>query len=587
MRIFDAAVNDVVFAENLDVFAVAGDCWTGHTITKTVPVDAQGEIELKFVSSQAEAMISFIHIVPVPGATTDSPTAAPTTSPAPTSSPTEKCWSTYTCPENAVPNEICQWGLWNCDCEDGFEKDWDNDLCIPSDPQQNQCGSTFTCPENSVAKAESNGCVWSIWDCVCDEGFVPDGDSNTCIEEEFVCWSSYTCPDNSVSTDVNGCSWGLWDCECDVGFNKDWDNNACLDPNAGTPTQAPTPAPTEAPTKAPLSQQEIEQALSDCRDDIEAILTVDLIAKFVRLSFHDCVGGICDGCVDTSNPANFGLDVPIDALAPIAEKYAGILTRGDVWMWAAMVAIEVSQSTPIVPFNMMWVGRPECDGPANRGPDRTLPSSHFFTQQLLDFFNAEFGFTDRDTVAIIGAHTLGRALPQNSGYNGQAGWVGARDTFNNGFYRALLDSNGIDDIFRLEEQDNSARPEFPNQFLWRRGTRSSRFMLNVDMALAVDFEGSIDPVSGDVSCNLSGSSNVCKDASTVDIALEYAASNSAWVNDFHTAFMKMTSVGCDLGLCFELCRNHQRICVQLQKLCRTMQLKPRHKQKYSSRSVLT
>lgn len=30
-------------------------------------------------------------------------------------------------------------------------------------------------------------------------------------------------------------------------------------------------------------------------------LDVNLAAKFVRMGFHDCVGG-CDGCVDMTNP---------------------------------------------------------------------------------------------------------------------------------------------------------------------------------------------------------------------------------------------------------------------------------------------
>lgn len=70
------------------------------------------------------------------------------------------------------------------------------------------------------------------------------------------------------------------------------------------------------------------------------------------------------------------------------------------------------------------------------------------------------------------------------------------------------------------------------------------------MALAVDFEDAMDGVSGSVSCNLSGNNNVCPQASTVGIALEYAnSSNSASVNDFHTPFIKMTNVGCDSSSC--------------------------------------
>ena len=37
--------------------------------------------------------------------------------------------------------------------------------------------------------------------------------------------------------------------------------------------------------------------------------------------------------------------------------------------------------------------------------------------------NDHFGFDADETVALMGAHTIGRALPENSGYEGQNGWV--------------------------------------------------------------------------------------------------------------------------------------------------------------------
>jgi hypothetical protein len=52
-----------------------------------------------------------------------------------------------------------------------------------------------------------------------------------------------------------------------------------------------------------------------------------------------------------------------------------------------------------------------------------FPSNDLTTHQLLDFMNEHFGFNADETVAILGAHTIdGRALPQNSGFQGQNGW---------------------------------------------------------------------------------------------------------------------------------------------------------------------
>jgi len=72
------------------------------------------------------------------------------------------------------------------------------------------------------------------------------------------------------------------------------------------------------------------------------------------------------------------------------------------------------------------------------------------------------------------------------------------------------------------------------------------------MALVTDLEGFLDPTSGEVSCRVAGIDNLCPDSSTLDIAIEYAESNVAWLNDFHDAFVKMTSHGCDDTKCIEL-----------------------------------
>jgi len=275
--------------------------------------------------------------------------------------------------------------------------------------------------------------------------------------------------------------------------------------------------------------------------------------KFVRLAFHDCIGG-CDGCVNLGNPENFGLNLPIDALAPIVSKYSdSALTRADIWVLAGMVAAEGTQVRfPKVAFEMQFVARRVCveDDPKG-GPQRHFPSSHFVTAELLDYFAETFpGFTTRDTVALIGAHTLGVAAKENSGYDGPDGWVINKSRLDNEFYFNLINNGVIDDIWRPEMQDNSDTI-FPDQVIWRQGD-SGFFMINSDLALVVDFENKIDSSNGSVSCTLSGESNVCPAASTLGIANEYASSHAVWLNDFHSAFIKMTNSGCEGSICLEL-----------------------------------
>jgi len=72
----------------------------------------------------------------------------------------------------------------------------------------------------------------------------------------------------------------------------------------------------------------------------------NLAAKFLRLSFHDAVGG-SDGCVDMSSPDNAGLEIPIDALRPIVAQYATRttgLSRADIWALAGLTGAEISRT---------------------------------------------------------------------------------------------------------------------------------------------------------------------------------------------------------------------------------------------------
>jgi hypothetical protein len=146
----------------------------------------------------------------------------------------------------------------------------------------------------------------------------------------------------------------------------------------------------------------------------------------------------------------------------------------------------------------------------------------------------------------------GRAKQVNSGFEGEDGWVDHPDTLDNEFFAVLLKNGVVNTEFEQEFQDNTQiTQQFPSQFMWRRSAISSdNFMLNTDMCLVVDFAGYLDPVTGSVTCTLDSSGPApCPASPTLSIAVEYANSNSVWVNDFHDAFIKMTNAGCGGGKC--------------------------------------
>jgi Peroxidase len=201
-----------------------------------------------------------------------------------------------------------------------------------------------------------------------------------------------------------------------------------------TPDTAPVAVPSSRapPTVVPATSQgndDAAQDLASARSMIAGMIAndADLAPKFLRLVFHDCLGG-CDGCVDMNNPENFGLDKPIDALEGVFQQISGggggtVLSRADLWALSATVAVDLVQSRPdAIDFPFTFWGRKDCttrdtclgaEGQSvpctpKFGPHHQHPRMHFDTADLYHFFASEFGFSAREAiVAMAGGHTIG------------------------------------------------------------------------------------------------------------------------------------------------------------------------------------
>lgn len=336
-----------------------------------------------------------------------------------------------------------------------------------------------------------------------------------------------------------------------------------------------------------LVAEDEADVVNAARSEIAQIISThptNLAAKFVRMGFHDCVGG-CDGCIDMLNGDNFGLDVPIEALQPVIDLYShrGV-TRADLWVLAALEGASGAQSglaTPLA-FEMEWVGRPTCEDlndvcadkngdpvecSESRGPHRELPSPHLDTHGLLEYFRAQFDYQEPwETVAIMGAHSLGTLARENSGFNGINGWLGNTRDLNNGYYDALVGGASEADVDDFETLMQSADWEqvyvnneaigTPNRWEYERGTDPDHFvMLNADIALVRDLSGLIEDDEGKVTqCQVMcgrRNGNGCAlprcphAAATWDAVVSYKFDNEQFLADFETAFKKMLTTGAD------------------------------------------
>ena len=216
------------------------------------------------------------------------------------------------------------------------------------------------------------------------------------------------------------------------------------------PTNRPTPRPTHRPTSRVTSRPTQDTAsllraavsAADARIRQSIVENPDIAATYLRLGFHDCLpngaAGGCDGCLNLDNPANFGLLPAVRTLAPIVSELENSkigFSRADIWALAVMISADASQNNIdfVTGFrtgrqNCETVGTCSSSDPvfcSEHGPDtiEDFPSTAFTTHELVSYFSEHFGYGADETVAIMGAHTIGRAMRENSGFHGENGWV--------------------------------------------------------------------------------------------------------------------------------------------------------------------
>lgn len=170
------------------------------------------------------------------------------------------------------------------------------------------------------------------------------------------------------------------------------------------------------------------EQLKKAREDIkELIKKTHCNPLLIRLGWHDAgthdknieewpTRGGANGSlrydIELNHKANAGLDKAMSLVTPIKEKYPNV-TWADFFQLVSATAIEEAGG-PRIP---MRYGRVQTLGPEGCPPEGNLPEAGDPSpaEHLRKVFY-RMGLSDKEIVALSGAHTLGRSRPERSGW---------------------------------------------------------------------------------------------------------------------------------------------------------------------------
>lgn len=196
----------------------------------------------------------------------------------------------------------------------------------------------------------------------------------------------------------------------------------------------------------PVVDGEYLKEIEKARRHLRALISSRNCAPIMlRLAWHDA-GTYCaktktggpNGSIrneeEFSHGSNNGLKKAIDWCEEVKAKHPKI-TYADLYQLAGVVAVEVTGG-PTVDF---VPGRKDSKISPKEG---RLPDAKQGPPHLRDIFY-RMGLTDKDIVALSGGHTLGRAHPERSGFDGP--WTQEPLKFDNSYFVELLkgESEGL------------------------------------------------------------------------------------------------------------------------------------------------
>ncbi|KAK9038105.1 hypothetical protein V6N11_022994 [Hibiscus sabdariffa] len=186
------------------------------------------------------------------------------------------------------------------------------------------------------------------------------------------------------------------------------------------------------PAKNPKYLKEIERA----RRDLRALISSKNCAPIMlRLAWHDA--GTYDAKTKTGGPngsIRYDHELKHGANSEQVKARHPEITYADLYQLAGVVAVEVTGG-PTIDF---VPGRKDSKVSPEEG---RLPDANQGAKHLRDIFY-RMGLSDKDIVALSGGHTLGRAHPERSGFEGA--WTKDPLKFDNSYFKELLEKSDPD-----------------------------------------------------------------------------------------------------------------------------------------------
>ncbi|KAI8641216.1 heme peroxidase [Parasitella parasitica] len=206
------------------------------------------------------------------------------------------------------------------------------------------------------------------------------------------------------------------------------------------PTNKPDSSKKTAPEKE-INYQQVYNDIAELLDSNEDYDDGSYGPVLLRLAWHssgtynveDGSGGSNGGTMrfraEAQHSANNGLEVARDLLEKhIKPKYPD-LSYGDMYTLGGVVAIQELGGPDI-----KWKPGRRDQGENKCTPDGRLPDGSKKADHVREIFY-RMGFNDREIVALVGAHSLGRCHLDRSGYDGP--WQEAPTFFSNEYFKAI------------------------------------------------------------------------------------------------------------------------------------------------------